>query len=116
MRIEQVRIEHVPHLDNSTVPKVAAGVTTQFHPRIRIKPTRQAGGKDLGVKAATTRIRRGASTATAWAQMPSPRPRAPIPSGLVAFTAFELLVSLLQAYVFTLLTGVYIGAAISHEH
>jgi len=54
MRIEQVRIEHVPHLDNSTVPKVAAGVTTQFHPRIRIKPTRQAGGKDLGVKAATT--------------------------------------------------------------
>jgi F-type H+-transporting ATPase subunit a len=35
---------------------------------------------------------------------------------LVAFTAFEVLVSFLQAYVFTLLTGVYIGAAISHEH
>jgi F-type H+-transporting ATPase subunit a len=35
---------------------------------------------------------------------------------VIAFTAFELLVSVLQAYVFTLLTGVYIGAAISHEH
>lgn len=36
--------------------------------------------------------------------------------GVIAFTAFELLVSVLQAYVFTLLTGVYIGQAISHEH
>jgi F-type H+-transporting ATPase subunit a len=35
---------------------------------------------------------------------------------VIAFTAFELLVSFLQAYVFTLLTGVYIGQAISHEH
>lgn len=35
---------------------------------------------------------------------------------LVAFTAFEVLVAFLQAYVFTLLTGVYIGQAISHEH
>ena len=35
---------------------------------------------------------------------------------MVAFTAFELLVSFLQAYVFTLLAGVYIGMAISHEH
>lgn len=35
---------------------------------------------------------------------------------VIAFTAFELLVSFLQAYVFTLLAGVYIGAAISHEH
>lgn len=35
---------------------------------------------------------------------------------LVAFTAFELLVAFLQAYVFTLLTGVYIGQAVSHEH
>ncbi len=35
---------------------------------------------------------------------------------VVAFTAFELLVSFLQAYVFTLLAGVYIGQAISHEH
>jgi F-type H+-transporting ATPase subunit a len=35
---------------------------------------------------------------------------------VVFFTAFELLVSFLQAYVFALLTGVYIGAAISHEH
>ncbi len=41
----------------------------------------------------------------------------PLPvAAVVAFTAFELLVSFLQAYVFTLLTGVYIGAAISHEH
>jgi F-type H+-transporting ATPase subunit a len=35
---------------------------------------------------------------------------------VIAFVAFEILVSLLQAYVFTLLTGVYIGQAISHEH
>jgi F-type H+-transporting ATPase subunit a len=35
---------------------------------------------------------------------------------LIAFIAFEILVSFLQAYVFTLLTGVYIGQAISHEH
>ncbi|MET0727467.1 MAG: F0F1 ATP synthase subunit A [Acidimicrobiales bacterium] len=41
----------------------------------------------------------------------------PLPAlAMVAFTAFELLVSFLQAYVFTLLAGVYIGAAISHEH
>ncbi len=41
----------------------------------------------------------------------------PLPAaGVVMFTAFELLVSVLQAYVFTLLAGVYIGAAISHEH
>ncbi|HEY8527359.1 MAG TPA: F0F1 ATP synthase subunit A [Acidimicrobiales bacterium] len=35
---------------------------------------------------------------------------------VIFFTAFELLVSFLQAYVFTLLAGVYIGAAVSHEH
>jgi F-type H+-transporting ATPase subunit a len=35
---------------------------------------------------------------------------------VVFFTAFEVLVSFLQAYVFTLLAGVYIGAAVSHEH
>ena len=41
----------------------------------------------------------------------------PLPaSAVVFFTAFELLVSFLQAYVFTLLTGVYINAAVSHEH
>lgn len=41
----------------------------------------------------------------------------PLPvAAVIAFTAFELLVSFLQAYVFTLLTGVYIGSAISHEH
>lgn len=41
----------------------------------------------------------------------------PLPfAALIAFTAFEILVAFLQAYVFTLLTGVYIGAAVSHEH
>lgn len=35
---------------------------------------------------------------------------------VIAFTAFEILVSVLQAYVFTLLTGVYIGQAINHDH
>jgi F-type H+-transporting ATPase subunit a len=35
---------------------------------------------------------------------------------VIFFTAFEVLVSFLQAYVFTLLAGVYIGAATSHEH
>ena len=41
----------------------------------------------------------------------------PLPAfAVVFFTAFELLVSFLQAYVFTLLTGVYINAAASHEH
>jgi F-type H+-transporting ATPase subunit a len=36
--------------------------------------------------------------------------------GVVFFVAFEVLVSILQAYVFTLLAGVYIGSAISHDH
>jgi F-type H+-transporting ATPase subunit a len=41
----------------------------------------------------------------------------PLPlAGVIFFTAFEVFVSFLQAYVFTLLTGVYINAAISHEH
>jgi F-type H+-transporting ATPase subunit a len=41
----------------------------------------------------------------------------PLPAfGVVFFTAFEVLVSFLQAYVFTLLAGVYIGMAASHEH
>ena len=31
--------------------------------------------------------------------------------GLVAFTAFEIMVSFLQAYIFALLAGVYIGGA-----
>jgi F-type H+-transporting ATPase subunit a len=35
---------------------------------------------------------------------------------VIFFTAFEILVSFLQAYVFSLLAGVYIGSAISHEH
>ncbi|MDQ2650186.1 MAG: F0F1 ATP synthase subunit A [Actinomycetota bacterium] len=41
----------------------------------------------------------------------------PLPAlAVVAFTAFEILVSFLQAYVFTLLAGVYIGQAVSHDH
>lgn len=36
--------------------------------------------------------------------------------GVFFFFAFEILVSFLQAYVFTLLAGVYIGQAVSHEH
>jgi F-type H+-transporting ATPase subunit a len=36
--------------------------------------------------------------------------------GIVFFTAFEVLVAFLQAYVFALLAGVYIGSAVSHEH
>lgn len=35
---------------------------------------------------------------------------------LIFFTAFEILVSFLQAYVFTLLAAVYIDSATSHEH
>ncbi len=35
---------------------------------------------------------------------------------VIFFTAFELLVSFLQAYVFTLLASVYIGLSVSHEH
>ena len=35
---------------------------------------------------------------------------------VIFFTAFEVLVSFLQAYVFSLLAGVYIGSAISHDH
>jgi F-type H+-transporting ATPase subunit a len=42
---------------------------------------------------------------------------APLPFlGLVAFTAFEVLVSVLQAYIFTILTAVYIAEAIHPEH
>jgi F-type H+-transporting ATPase subunit a len=41
----------------------------------------------------------------------------PLPAfAMVFFTAFEVMVSFLQAYVFALLSGVYIGMAISHEH
>jgi F-type H+-transporting ATPase subunit a len=41
----------------------------------------------------------------------------PLPAfAMVFFTAFEVMVSFLQAYVFTLLFGVYYGAATSHEH
>lgn len=41
----------------------------------------------------------------------------PLPAfAVVFFTAFEVMVSFLQAYVFTLLFGVYLGSATSHEH
>jgi F-type H+-transporting ATPase subunit a len=41
----------------------------------------------------------------------------PLPAfAVVFFTAFEVLVSFLQDYVFTLLAGVYIGGAIHPEH
>lgn len=41
----------------------------------------------------------------------------PLPAfAMIFFTAFEVMVSFLQAYVFTLLFGVYFGAAVSHEH
>ena len=36
--------------------------------------------------------------------------------GLVAFTAFEILVAVLQAYIFTILTAVYIAESIHPEH
>jgi F-type H+-transporting ATPase subunit a len=42
---------------------------------------------------------------------------APLPFlALVAFTGFELLVALLQAYIFAMLTGVFIGDSLSADH
>jgi F-type H+-transporting ATPase subunit a len=42
---------------------------------------------------------------------------APLPFvGLVAFTGFELLVAVLQAYIFTILTAVYIAESMHSEH
>ncbi|MFN8037038.1 MAG: F0F1 ATP synthase subunit A [Acidimicrobiia bacterium] len=42
---------------------------------------------------------------------------APLPfAALVAMTGFELLVALLQAYIFAMLTGVYIGDSLSVDH
>jgi len=42
---------------------------------------------------------------------------APLPfAGLVAFTAFELLVAVLQAYIFTILTAVYVNESCHAEH
>jgi F-type H+-transporting ATPase subunit a len=34
----------------------------------------------------------------------------------IAITAFEILVAVLQAFIFTILTGVYLGAAMHPEH
>ncbi|MBT8207060.1 MAG: F0F1 ATP synthase subunit A, partial [Acidimicrobiia bacterium] len=36
--------------------------------------------------------------------------------GLVAFTAFEIFVSLIQAFVFTIIAAVYIGGALHPAH
>jgi F-type H+-transporting ATPase subunit a len=36
--------------------------------------------------------------------------------GLIAFTAFELLVAVLQAYIFTILTAVYVNESVHPEH
>mgnify|MGYP003348208809 CR=1 FL=1 len=36
--------------------------------------------------------------------------------GLLFMTAFEILVALLQAYIFTILTAVYIGESVHPEH
>ena len=42
---------------------------------------------------------------------------APLPfAGLVAFTAFELLVAVLQAYIFTILTAVYVNESVHPEY
>jgi F-type H+-transporting ATPase subunit a len=41
----------------------------------------------------------------------------PLAFGLmVALTAFEMLVAVLQAYIFTILTAVYIGSSMHPEH
>jgi F-type H+-transporting ATPase subunit a len=55
-------------------------------------------------------------TSALWAAKPSAI-LLPLPFlAVVFFTAFEILVSFLQAYVFALLSGVYIDLATSHEH
>ncbi len=42
---------------------------------------------------------------------------APLPFvGLVAFTGFEILVAVLQAYIFTILTAVYVNESVHAEH
>jgi F-type H+-transporting ATPase subunit a len=42
---------------------------------------------------------------------------APLPfAGLVAFTGFEILVAVLQAYIFTILTAVYVNESVHPEH
>ena len=45
------------------------------------------------------------------------KPMAILPFGMLVFlTAFEVLVAFLQAYIFTILTAVYIGGAAHPEH
>ncbi len=36
--------------------------------------------------------------------------------GLVAISIFEILIAFIQAYIFTILSCVFVGAAVSHEH
>jgi F-type H+-transporting ATPase subunit a len=36
--------------------------------------------------------------------------------GYLAITAFEIAIAFIQAYIFTLLSAVFIGASLSHEH
>ena len=48
---------------------------------------------------------------------PSPSCILPFPFALlVALTGFEMLVSFLQAFIFTILTAVYIGSSMHPEH
>jgi F-type H+-transporting ATPase subunit a len=45
------------------------------------------------------------------------KPLAVLPAAMLIFlTAFEVLVGFLQAYIFTILTAVFIGAAAHPEH
>ena len=44
-------------------------------------------------------------------------PRRPVPFALlVALTGFEMLVAVLQAFIFTILTAVYLGGSMHPEH
>jgi F-type H+-transporting ATPase subunit a len=36
--------------------------------------------------------------------------------GYFAITAFEIAIAFIQAYIFTMLSAVFIGASVSHEH
>lgn len=55
-------------------------------------------------------------TAAVWAASPSIVILPVTFAGAVALTAFEILVSLLQAYIFTILTAVYIGDSMEAAH
>ena len=36
--------------------------------------------------------------------------------GYMAITAFEIAIAFIQAYIFTMLSAVFVGASVSHEH